>query len=168
VTERAADHAPSADRALAPLVGLPLKGSAREDNALFLDFGTHSLQVLCAWRLTSGGEVVAGSGDLYTPADPDADIESFDWGEAGATWWDLRMRAFHNDRESSPPVVRSVRTDACLGVHVELSDGSALDVFPHSARAPHVETEFWRLSPDAPEAPEVLADTSGVTVQPRV
>jgi hypothetical protein len=156
---------PEAERALAPLVGLPLRGSAREENALYLDFGTHTLQVLCAWRLTSGGEVVAGSGDLYTPADPDADVETFDWQEAGSTWWDVRMRAFHNERESAPPVVRAVRIDRCLGVRVELADGSALEVFPNSSAAAHVVTELWRLTPDERGAPTLVAHTDGLEVE---
>lgn len=157
---------PRAERALAPLVGLPLRGSAREENALYLDFGPYSLQVLCAWRLTSGGEVVAGSGDLFTPADPDADPETFDWLEAGSTWWDVRMRAFHTERDAAPPVVRSLRVDGCLGLALDFEDGARLDVFPHSARAPQVVTEFWRLTSEAPGAPAAVADTEGFATEP--
>jgi hypothetical protein len=151
-----------AQRALAPLVGLPLTGSAREDNALFLDFGSHALQVLCAWRLTSGDEIVAGSGDLYTPADPDAELDEFDWQEAGSTWWDLRMRTFHNERDSAPPVVRAVRVDPWLGLRLDLGADIILDVFPHSAAAAHVETEFWRLEPMDASGFPVVASTSGL------
>ena len=156
---------PRAERALAPLVGRPLRGSAREENALFLDFGTHTLQVLCAWRLTSGGELVVGSGDLYTPADPDADVETFDWQEAGSTWWDLRMRAFHNERESAPPAVRAVAVDRWLGVRVDFSDGSALEVFPNSSASAHVVTELWRVTPDEHGTPAAVAHTDGFEVE---
>ena len=163
--EDADGSVPQAERALAPLVGLPLRGSAREENALYLDFGTHTLQVLCAWRLTSGGALVAGSGDLFTPADPDADVETFDWLEAGSTWWDLRMRTFHNERESAPPAVRAVRVDRCLGVRVDFADGSALEIFPNSSAAPHLVTELWRLTPDERGAPAWVADTDGLEAE---
>ena len=159
--ERAA-HVREAERALGALVGLPLRGSAREENALYLDFGAHTLQVLCAWRLTSGAEVVAGSGDLFTPADPDAEVEEFDWLEAGSTWWDLRMRAFHTERDAAPPVVRAARVDPWLGVQVDFEGGARLEVFPHSAASPHVVTEHWRLVPDDAAAPGWTAHTEGV------
>lgn len=154
-----------ATRALASLVGRPLRGSAREENALFLDFDSHSLQVLCAWRLARDAEVIAGSGDLYTPADPDADPEDFDFTEAGATWWDVRMRAFHGERDDAPPVVRSVHADALLGIRLELDDGTRLDVFPHSAPAAHVITEHWRLMPDVAGTATWVASSQGLEQQ---
>src|SRR5690348_13397687 len=92
------------DRALAALVGEPLWDARRAADQLALHFGarragedgesgTLVLHVACAWRTTARGEILVASGDLFTPADPDAELETFDWEEPGATLWDLRWRS---------------------------------------------------------------------------
>jgi hypothetical protein len=148
------------EQAVAPLAGLTLGGPDRESNMLVLHFaargpapagaeparaaGAYTLRVYCAWRLVRGDQVLAGSGDLFTPADPDEELDTFDYEAPGATWWDARWRAYV-DGLAAPPTVVSVAADALGGLRVALSDGAALEVFPNSAPAEHVESEFWRL-----------------------
>ena len=105
-----------------------------------------------------------GAGDLYTPADPDADIDTFDWDEPGSTWWDQRLDAYFESR-TTPPRAVALRADEFGGFRLSFDDGAFLDVFPNSAPSPHVETEFWRLVTPGVAGPHVIADTSGVRVQ---
>lgn len=159
------------ERALAPLVGLPLWGPARESNMLSLQLGgpqapneaagAYALYVFCAWRLTRGDALFAGSADLFTPADPDEDLETFDYEAPGATWWDARWRAYADAAASSPPTVAAVAADAFGGLRLALSDGAALEVFPNSAPAEHVETEFWRLVRPGRGGPAFVVGTAG-------
>ena len=164
------------DRALAPLAGLPLRGHARESNLLALQFGAlrpaptraepgrlageYALHVYCAWRLTRGDAVLAGSGDLFTPSDPDEDLDSFDYDAPGATWWDVRWRAYADAWGDAPPAVASASGDAFGGLRLALGDGAALEVFPNSAPAEHFETEFWSLT--APGGARFAVGTGGV------
>ena len=58
-------------------------------------------------------------------------------------------------------VVESTRVDAVGGFALACSEGFTFEVFPNSAPAAHVETEFWRLlQPDA-EQPHFVVDTTG-------
>ena len=136
------------DAVLAPLVGLAAAPPGRDVNMLALRFGAgdgaYALDVYCAWRLTRGAEIVAGSADLFTPADPDEDLESFDYEEPGATWWDARLAAW---AEGSPGArVTAAAADAFGGLRLTFDDGAVLEVFPNSAPAEHVETDFWQLA----------------------
>jgi hypothetical protein len=165
------------ERAVAPLVGLPRWGPARESNMLALQFGerqpaptradpgrevgAYTLQVYCAWRLTRADALVAGSADLFTPADPDEDLETFDYEAPGATWWDVRWKGYV-DGAASAPTVMAIAADAFGGLRMTLSDGAALEVFPNSAPAEHFETEFWNLVRGGRAEPEVRVGTAGV------
>jgi hypothetical protein len=150
------------ERAVAPLAGLPLWGHGRESNMLALQLGArrpaptraepareageYALHVFCAWRLTRAGAVLAGSADLFTPSDPDEDLESFDYDAPGATWWDVRWGAYAAAWGDAPPTVAAVAADAFGGLRLALSDGALLEVFPNSAPAEQFETEFWNLA----------------------
>jgi hypothetical protein len=158
------------ERALAPLVGLPLWGPARESNLLLVRLGGrepasggdgYTLSVYCAWRLVRGATLVAGSADLFTPADPDEDLETFDYEAPGATWWDVRWQGYV-DGLAAPPTVMAATADAFGGLRLSLSDGAVLEVFPNSAPAEHFETEFWRLAREGAEEPVVTVGTGGV------
>ena len=172
------------ERALAPLTGLPLWGASRESNMLALQFGErrssptradpgrevggYTLRVYCAWRLTRGATILAGSGDLYTPADPDDDLETFDYDAPGATWWDVRLAAYLDAAtgDGKPaPAVTAVSADALGGVRVSLADGVAIEVFPNSSAAERFETEFWRLVRPGTADPHVVVGTFGVEQQ---
>jgi hypothetical protein len=160
----------AAERALAPLVGLALWGPARESNMLSLQCGEAAaphdgvasflLEIFCPWRLAQGATIVAGSGDLYTPADAEADLETFELDEPGSTWWDLRLRDFFESHES-PLRVEGASADHFGGFRLACTGGLVLDVFPNSSIAPHVETEFWRLLRPGESTPHFVVDTVG-------
>jgi hypothetical protein len=154
--------------AIAPLAGRTLSGAVRAANVLRLDFngGALLLDVFCAWRLTDGGRIAVASGDLFTPSDPDADLETFDWEPEGAAWWDVRLRELLASR-AAPPVVERVAADAFGGVRLELTGGLALEVFANSSPAEHVATEFWRLVPRDAAEPVLVVSTLGVERQPQ-
>jgi hypothetical protein len=163
------------EHALEVLVGLPLWGPQRAVNMLSIQAGSEraattphlpatgelALQIFCAWRLTSGGTIAAGSGDLYTPADAEADLDTFDWEEPGATWWDLRVLELFSDRGPTSRIVR-VSADAIGGFTLECASGVRLEVFPSSSPAPHVDTEFWRLIRPGSDAPHFVVETTGI------
>jgi hypothetical protein len=172
------------ERALAPIVGLPLWGADRESNMLALQLGERraaptradpgrevggfTLRVYCAWRLARGATILAGSGDLFTPADPDEDLETFDYDAPGATWWDVRVAAYLGPASGdgkAAPTVTAVAADALGGLRVTLADGAALEVFPNSAAAERFETEFWRLVQPGTAEADVVVGTFGVERQ---
>jgi hypothetical protein len=155
-------------RALAPLVGLPLTATSRASNMLSLQLGDadaaaggYALHVFCAWRLVRDARVVAGSGDLFTPADPDEDLDTFDYDAPGATWWDVRLAGYLADA-GEPPRVRRAAADALGGARLELSDGATFEIFPNSAAAEHFETEFWRLLRPGTAEAHVVVGTFGI------
>jgi hypothetical protein len=172
------------DAALAPLAGLPLLELAREGAVLVLHFGVaetgrpggpggpagdsaRTLRVSCAWRLTSGDGVLTGAGDLFTPADPDAGLEDFDWDAPGASWLDVRLAAFHQALGGERVTVERAAGDRFGGLHLALSDGIALEVFPESSDAEHVDSEFWRLGPgDAAGPGDIVVGSRGLEHEP--
>lgn len=165
------------ERVLAPLVGLRLWGLSRESDLLSLQFGerrqvggrsvgAYTLHVACAWRIANSTTILAGSGDLFTPADPDAELDSFDWDAQGASWWDVRMSEVSGLLEA-PVVVSTYMADSYGGVRLVCTGGIEVELFPNSSPAPHVETEFWRLVLGGQADDYVLVGTTGIElVQP--
>jgi len=165
------------ERILAPLLGLRLWGPSREGDLLVIqlgdrrsvgdqDVGTYSLHIACAWRIAGPTSILAGSSDLFTPTDPDADLESFDWDLPGASWWDVRMAEVATLLESEV-VVSTFLADSYGGVRLVCSGGLELELFPNSSSAPHVETEFWRLIRGGQADDYVVVGTTGIElVQP--
>jgi hypothetical protein len=139
------------DRALAALHGLPLVAMARVGDMFSLRFGTddvsaYAMLVACPWRIADGERILVGSGDLLTPADPDADLETFDWDAPGASWLDVRLDELRPELESGAMAVVRATADAFGGVRLELSRGWRVELFPSSTPTGHVTTEFWRLA----------------------
>jgi hypothetical protein len=127
------------------------------------EVGAFALHVFCPWRVVISGSLVAGAGDLFTPSDPDADLETFDWDVVGAAWWDLRLTAAFAGPDEH--IIRSIAADAVGGF--VLNGGSIqFEVFPSSSSAPHVETEFWRLFSPGRDEPHFIVDTSGAHRDP--
>lgn len=157
--------------------GLRVWGLSRETDVLSLQFGErrqadgaivgeYSLRVACAWRIASSTTILAGSGDLFTPTDPDAELESFDWDIEGASWWDVRMKELSQILET-PTVVSTYMADSYGGLRLVCTGGIELELFPNSSPAPHVETEFWRLVRGGQIDDYVLVGTAGIElVQP--
>lgn len=148
------------EEATAALVGLPLTALGRAATVVAVHFGEAPawvLQVSCTWRLASADDVLTGAGDLFTPADPELDPDDFAWEEAGTSWFDVRARAFLEATASAPARVEAVAGDALGGLRLQLAGGLALELFPESSAAEHVETEFWRLvRPQGAEPPFVV------------
>jgi hypothetical protein len=165
------------ERVLAPLVGLRLWGLTRRADLLSLQFGepreidgqsvgSYTLHVACAWRIADATSIVAGSGDLFTPADPDADLESFDWDVEGASWWDARITELSR-LLADPVMLTTFLADSYGGVRLVCTRGIEVELFPNSSPAPHVETEFWRVVRSGQSDDFVLVSTSGIElVQP--
>jgi hypothetical protein len=162
------------ERVLHRFIGETLWGPARAANMLSLEIGpprpaptqettdrevgAFTLHVFCSWRLTRGPEIVVGSGDLYTPADPDADLEDFDWESPDSTWWDVGMREVFGPDARARLIVEEVTADDVGGFALRCTGSLVFAVFPNSAPAAHVETEFWRVfSPGTDEAHTVMS-----------
>jgi hypothetical protein len=166
------------ERALAPLMGRPLFAAGRAGAMLWLqlgerrprpvddpgarEVGEYALHVSCAWRLIGRRGIYVASGDLFTPADPDADPSDFAWDVPGANWCDVRLEAFLAETRASPRAVSSVSSDEIGSLRVFLGDDFVLDVFPDSSEAAHVETEFWRLLQPGTAGTHVVVSSSGV------
>lgn len=162
---------------LAPLVGVRLWGVSRESDVLLLQFGerrevdgrtvgAYTLRVACAWRIANSTTLLVASGDLFTPSDPDAELDSFDWDAEGASWWDVRMKEVLQLLEA-PIVVSTFIADSYGGVRLVCTAGIEVELFPNSSTAPHVETEFWRLVLGGQTEDYVLVGTTGIElVQP--
>jgi hypothetical protein len=128
--------------------------------------GAYTLRIASAWRIAGPTEILVASGDLFTPADPQAELESFDWDIFGASWWDVRMTAVTQLLEQEV-VVTTFLADSYGGVRLVCSGGLELEIFPNSSPSPDVETEFWRLIRASETDDHVVVGTSGVElVQP--
>ena len=126
----------------------------------------YSLHIACAWRIAGPTTILAASGDLFTPADPDAELESFDWDVPGASWWDVRIAEVETLLDATV-IVNTFMADTYGGVRLVCTSGIELEIFPNSSPAPHVETEFWRLIRGGQAEDCVVVGTSGIElVQP--
>jgi hypothetical protein len=164
--------------ALEPLVGQPIWGAGRAGDLVQLqlgerstvtvedegdrEVGAYSLHLSCPWRLATGERILTGSGDLWTPADAEAELESFDWETPGASWLDLRLAELWERFSAAPPSVTRVLADELGGFTLELTDGMVLEVFPESSPTGHVTTEFWRLLQPGTESPHFVVGTFGI------
>jgi len=165
------------ERILAPLIGHSVWEIRREADILVVQFGDRlevdertvgafTLQIACAWRIAGPTSILAASGDLFTPAEPDADLESFDWDVAGASWWDVRVLEVMQLLEQVV-TVSTFMADSYGGVRLVCTGGLELEIFPNSSPSPHIETEFWRLVRGGRADDYVMVGTSGIElVQP--
>lgn len=165
------------ERVVAPLVGLRVWGPRRDADLLTLQFGesrrvadeevgSYALQIACAWRIAGPTAILVASGDLFTPADENAELESFDWDVPGASWWDSRITEVASTLAANV-VVTTFLADSYGGVRLVCSGGMEIELFPNSSPAPHVESEFWRLFRPGESDQYVVVGTSGVElVQP--
>jgi hypothetical protein len=152
-------------------------GPARETDLLTLQFGerreiegrsfgAYTLHVSSAWRIAGPTEILVASGDLFTPVDPDAELENFDWDVPGASWWDARMNEVSRLLENGV-VITTFLADSYGGVRLVCTGGIELEVFPNSSPAPHVESEFWRLVRAGQADDYLVVGTMGIElVQP--
>jgi len=168
-----------AEVAFAPLVGLPMCGMHRASSVLTVQFGeprvidgvngdhpvgAFALHVSCPWRLSEAQVIRVASGDLFTPVDPEADLETFEWDVTGANWWDVKVAEFLAEHSTSL-VVTTFVCDDLSGVRLVLSEGVELEVFPNSSRAPHVDTEYWRVLRPGESDAHIVAGTFGIVME---
>ncbi len=130
---------------LAALIGEPVRAVLREVDALRVQCGAHTLLVACPWRITDAERVLVGAGDLLTPADPDAELDDFDWDIPGASWLDVRLEELSSEFASGLVFVEQVTADRFGGVQLTMSRAWQLMLLPNSTPTGHVSTEFWRL-----------------------
>lgn len=126
------------------------------------DGGRFALHVACPWRMAGPTSIIVGSGDLFTPSDADAELETFDWDVSGASWWDKRMQELTPTLIDTTVAVTTFVADSLGGFRLVCTGGFELEVFPNSSPAPHVETEFWRLIQPGRTEPDIVVGTSGI------
>lgn len=130
------------------------------------EVGAYTLHVSCPWRLVGPEALVVASGDLFTPADPLADLADFDWEAPGANWCDVRLQAFITATADAPLAVSAVSADELGSLRLFLGDEFVLDIFPDSSPAAHVESEFWRLLQPGSGAPHFVVGSEGIARVP--
>lgn len=164
--------------ALTPLLGHTIWAAGRTADLVWLqigerrlvpsldngqgEVGTYALHLSCPWRLINRERVLVGSGDLLTPADPDAEIETFDWDAPGANWLDVRLAELWTGAGIALPRIEGVEPDPYGGFALHLTGGMRLDAFPNSSPTGHVATEFWRLLQPGTEALHFVVGTFGI------
>ena len=130
------------------------------------EVGEYALHVSCPWRLVGPDGLVVASGDLFTPADPLADLADFEWDAPGANWCDVRLQAFIAATAEAPVAVNRVSADELGSLRVFLGEEFVLDIFPDSSPAAHVESEFWRLLQPGSGAPHFVVGSEGIARVP--
>lgn len=166
------------ERALAPLIGRPFWDAGRAGAMLWFHFGERrirpddqlgrrvvgefALHVSCPWRLIGPEGMVVASGDLFTPVDPTAEPDDFEWDVPGANWCDVRLQAFIATTAESPLTVSAVSVDELGSLRILLGEEFLLDIFPDSSHAAHVESEFWRLLRPGTGAAQFVVSSEGI------
>ena len=131
-----------------------------------VEVGAYTLQVACAWRIAGPTTILVASGDLFTPADADAELETFDWDVPGASWWDSRMQEVA-DSLAGTVTITTFLADSYGGLRLVCTGGMEIELFPNSSPAPHVESEFWRLTRSGDSEQCVVVGSAGIElVQP--
>jgi hypothetical protein len=144
------------DRAMRVLVGKALWKCTRAGDMACFDFGAlrtvpafgggtkeageYALHVQCPWRITQEGRFIVGSGDLHYPANHESGREipaKFDCDRDPNLRDKLLSQMFEKQQTL---VVREVCAAAAGAVNILLTDGIALDIFPHDS-----DGEWWRL-----------------------
>jgi hypothetical protein len=148
-------------KALQPLIGLPLRCVGRAANMLWIHFGEYqeipdrkggtrsvgewALHVHCPWRICRLGRIVVAYHDFYDSPDG-APLD--DWDSPGMSQFDHQVDILSAEFESTPPLVSSVEPDDVGGFAMHLSRDYRLDVFPDDSVAGE---EHWRLFQPGPE-----------------
>ena len=107
------------------------------------EVGEYALHVQCAWRIGHGEHVIVGSGDLYYPADFDEEQgeipPDFDWDHNPNRRDRLLQSLFEEGLRSFK--VEAVKSGAAGILHIKLSEGFYLELFPDDS----LREEQWRL-----------------------
>lgn len=150
-------------KALAPLVGLPLRCIGRAADLLWVHFGEFreipdrkdgtrtvgewALHVQCPWRIARSASIFVARGDCFYTADGD---EPYDWDAGGESRFDRCAALLNREFESSPPRVAAVIVDAVGGFSLRLDSGDTFEAFPDDCTGS--DNEHWRIfRPDRDE-----------------
>ena len=129
-----------------------LRGETRE-------VGEYALHVQCAWRVTTQDRVIVGNRDLYYPADYRQGEEvspSFDYEKDYNRRDKLLTSLFENGTREF--VVREVQVGTAGSIHILLSEGVALELFPNDS----LSDEHWRLFQPGKEDRHFVVTGKGV------
>lgn len=154
------------EHAFQPLIGLPVCLVGRITNLQYFHFGVrhsvviqypvknrgkirvvgeYALHIQCAWRITRSSKMIAGSNDLYDPADGSADDpDEFNWYVSGASRLDRIVDRLREEWQLEPPVVVHCSADELGGFRLTLSAGYVIEAFPDNSQSGE-HSEHWRL-----------------------
>lgn len=155
------------ERALQPLLGLPLWQARRAAAMALFDFGArqvrparqgasageigeYRLHIDCPWRLAGPEGIVVGSNDrLYrSGAEPFHDLANYHWDEQRPNRLDERLAELSERWREAPLTVMAVQADNLGGLRLVLTARHRLEVFPDDS----LDAEFWRFFSDADTA----------------
>lgn len=123
------------------------------------EVGEYALHVQCAWRVTTQDRVIVGNRDLYYPADYSEGKEvspSFDYEKDYNRRDKLLTSLFENGTREF--VVREVHVGTAGRIHILLTEGLALELFPNDS----LTDEHWRLFEPGKEDRHFVVTGKGV------
>jgi hypothetical protein len=167
------------EKAIQPLVGLPLWSMGRAGGLIWFAFGVerrevttrkgstkivseYSLHVQCPWRIRDHSRIFAGHGDRFYPSgdDPYRDFSENELDKIGNNQLDQRASKFMMDHEQSPLIVRFVKADEIGSISIILNQDYSLEIFPSSS----LSTEYWRLFRPSSEEDHFVVTCNGVEI----
>lgn len=129
------------NRALAPLIGLPLRHVGRSGNMLSLEFGdlheisgrdgsTHlayhwTIQIRCPWRISQGTRIVVAYRDFYY-----SDVPLKNVAVMNKSRFNSLLEALNTEFEITPPRVISEDSDDAGGFSIRFTSDYCLEIFP--------------------------------------
>jgi hypothetical protein len=141
---------------LEPVIGEPFMDLGRAADLIWLGFGEkvgaptrrdperrtarHRLHVMCPFRLDSNDAILVAASDIYRPVGAADSIENFDWDKPGANLFDASVANFWSDHQPGFAVLDRVGSDTMGGLHLELSSGHTIRIFPNRSGT----SEHWR------------------------
>lgn len=123
------------------------------------EVGEYALHVDCAWRITLADRVVVGNRDLYYPADYGNEgpvPADFDWGRDPTRRDKLLGLLFENGTRQF--IVQRIEAGAAGSLHIDLSEGYSLEVFPDDS----LGDEYWRLFAPEEDKPHFVVRGVGI------
>ena len=144
------------EKALSPLVGLPLWSAIRSLDLESFQFGArkkttdrkgkeievgeYAVHTQCSWRIAGPSGIAVASGDRLVPrGNPDVIPDDFDCNQPGVTLCDERIETLLRERGESL-VVERLEVGEFGSFSLSMRGGFKLDVFPDAST-----TEYWRL-----------------------
>jgi len=126
------------------------------------EVGEYALHVQCAWRFVRDDQIVVGSSDLYYPAQSGDQTQdeipaNFDW-DRHPNRRDRLLEALFKPG-SVELVVQRIELGAAGSLHIGLSEGLSLEVFPDNS----LPDEHWRLLTPASNGQHLVVAGRGIS-----